>query len=275
MTDTRFSAPPALDPETGGLRLELVDAEAVRSFFTDAKKESGFLLPLAGSPKLFEVLTVRALCGESFEMELSARVIQSFERPGPDGARFQVAFQLEGWNPGRDAELTRKLAQVPSRGAAQGGGDGGTAGAGVTEGEVTGASPLFRIKALNPNERMRLATKAGRTERAILVRDTSSQVLTGLLSNPRLDGEDVLHLVRSTHANAALLKRVAEDRRWSQNPEIRAALVRNPKTPTPIALRLLETLRTPDLQVLAKSGQSKEALRRAAVRLYLKRIQRK
>lgn len=274
MTDSRFSAPPALDPETGGVRLELTDAESVRSFFTDAKKESGFLLPLAESPKLFEVLPVRALCGESFEMELSARVIQSFERPGPDGARFQVAFQLEGWSPGRDAELTRKLAQAPSRGAAQGG-DGGTAGAGIHEGEVTGASPLFRIKALNPNERMRLATKAGRTERAILVRDTSPQVLMGLLSNPRLNGEDVLHLVRSTHANAALLKRVAEDRRWSQNPEIRVALVRSPKTPTPLALRLLETLRTPDLQVLAKSGQSKEALRRAAVRLYLKRIQRK
>lgn len=269
MPDSLFASPPALDPDAGGVRLELADAEAVRSFFTAAKKENGFLLPLAESPKLFEVLPVRALCGESFEMEVSARVIQSFDRPGPDGARFQVAFQLEGWNPGRDAELTRKLSQVPSAGDVDGGTGGGT------EGEMTGASPLFRIKAMNPNERMRLATKAGRTERAILVRDTSAQVLMGLLSNPRLDGEDVLHLVRSTHANAALLKRIAEDRRWSQNPEVRAALVRNPKTPTPLALRLLETLRTPDLQVLAKSGQSKEVLRRAAVRLYLKRIQRK
>lgn len=263
--DDRFAAPPALDGETGAIRLELAGAEAVRAFFDAAKKDTGFLLPLAESPKLFEVVAMRAVCGESFELSFEARVIQAFERPEPDGTRFQVAFQLEGWNPGRDAELTRKLSQVPS---------GMGASEDVEEGEVLGSSPIFRIKAMNPNQRMRLAAKASRTERAILVRDTSPQVLLGLLGNPRLDGEDVLHIVRSTHANALILTRIAEDRRWSQNPEVRNAVVRNPKTPTPLALRLLETLRTPDLQVLAKIGQSKEVLRRAAVRLYLKRMQR-
>lgn len=263
--DDRFAAPPAFDQETGGLRLELAGAEAVRAFFQAAKKDTGFLLPLPESPKLFEVMSMRAVCGESFRLDFEARVIQAFERPGPDGAPFLVAFQLEGWNPGRDAELTRKLSQAPSSAGSDDE---------VAEGEVLGSSPIFRIKSMNPNERMRLAAKAGRTERAILVRDTSAQVLLGLLGNPRLDGEDVLHIVRSTHANALILSRVAEDRRWSQNPEVRNAVVRHPKTPTPLALRLLETLRTPDLQVLAKAGQSKEVLRRAAVRLYLKRMQR-
>jgi hypothetical protein len=276
VSDDRFASPPRLDDggtETGDagaprVHLEFADADQVRSFFESARKETGFLLPLPESPRLYEVVSVRALCGEAFELEVDARVIQSFERPGPDGARYQVAFQLEGWNPGRNAELMRKLSRIPAEGAA-------SRGAAAGEGEVTGSSPMFRIKAMNPNERMRLALKAGRTERSILVRDTSARVLMGLLGNPRLDGEDVLHIVRSTHANAAILKRVAEDRRWTQNPEIRNAVVRNPKTPTPLALRLLETLRTPDLQVLAKAGQAKEALRRAAVRLYLKRIQRK
>ena len=272
MSDDRFTTPPRLeeDAEDGAtVHLELAGADAVRAFFDTARQDTGFLLPLPHSPKLYEALPVRVTCGESFEMELDARVIQSFERPGPDGARYQVAFQLEGWNPGRNAELMRKLSQIPAEG---GGSEGGKA---AGEGEVRGSSPMFRIKAMNPNERMRLALKAGRTERAILVRDTSPRVLMGLLGNPRLDGEDVLRIVRSTHVNAAILKRVAGERRWIQNPEIRNAVVRNPKTPTPLALRLLETLRTPDLQVLAKSGQSKEALRRAAVRLYLKRIQRK
>lgn len=268
MNDAGHSTPPTLE-DGDTVHVDLADAEAVKAFFDDAKKEAGFLLPLPESPKLYEVLTVRVTCGESFEMELDAQVIQAFERPGPDGARYQVAFQLEGWNPGRNAELMRKLSRIPTRGA---GPEGGKA---AGEGEVMGSSPLFRIKAMNPSERMRLAMKAGRTERAILVRDTSARVLMGLLGNPRLDSEDVLHIVRSTHANAAILKRIAGERRWIQNPEIRNAVVRNPKTPTPLALRLLETLRTPDLQVLAKSGQSKEALRRAAVRLYLKRIQRK
>lgn len=271
MSDQRFTTPPRLEAGEDGtaVYVELADADAVRAFFDGAKKDTGFLLPLPKSPKLYEALSVKVTCGEAFEMELQAQVIQAFERPGPEGSRYQVAFQLEGWNPGRNAELLRKLSRIPAPGA---GTEGGQA---AREGEVLGSSPMFRIKAMNPNERMRLALKAGRTERAILVRDTSPRVLMGLLGNPRLDGEDVLHIVRSTHANAAILKRIAEDRRWMQNAEIRNAVVRNPKTPTPLALRLLETLRTPDLQVLAKSGQSKEALRRAAVRLYLKRIQRK
>lgn len=268
MSDDRFTTPPRLE-DGDTVHLELADAETVRAFFDRAKKETGFMLPLPQSPELFQALTVRVTCGESFEMELDARVIQAFERAGPDGTRYQVAFQLVGWNPGRNAELMRKLSQIPPDGG------GGAGGGKAAEGEVMGSSPLFRIKAMNPNQRMRLALKANRTERAILVRDTSARVLMGLLGNPRLDGEDVLHIVRSTHANGAILKRIAGDRRWVQNPEIRNAVVRNPKTPTPLALRLLETLRTPDLQVLAKSGQSKEVLRRAAVRLYLKRIQRK
>lgn len=252
------------------LRLELAGAEQARTFFDTAKKDTGFLLPLAERPKLFQVVEVHATCGDVFELNFDARVIQAFERPGADGTRYQVAFQIEGWNPGRDAELRRKLSLLAGAAAGQG----ETPGSGG-EGEVLGSSPMHRIQAMNPNERMRLALKGGRTERRILLRDTSPRVLMALLGNPRIESEDVLRIVKSTHANGAILKRVAADRRWSQNAEIRNAVVRNPKTPTPLALRLLETLRTTDLQVLAKAGQTKEALRRAAVKLYLKRIERK
>jgi len=276
MNDDRFASAPTLDrsaERSDGppvVRLAFAGAEQVRAFFDAAKKETGFLLPLAESPKLYQVLTVHTTCGEAFELEFDARVIQAFERPGPDGQRYQVAFQIEGWNPGRDAELRRKLSGIEGDPAGEGGSERSGA-----EGEVMGSSPMHRIKAMNPNERMRLARKGGRTERRILLRDTSPRVLMALLGNPRIESEDVLRIVRSTHATGAILKRVAADRRWSQNAEIRNAVVRNPKTPTPLALRLLETLRTTDLQVLAKAGQTREALRRAAVKLYLKRIERK
>ena len=135
-----------------------------------------------------------------------------------------------------------------------------------------GASPIFRIRSMNVSERIRLAAKASRTERQILLRDTSPQVLLSLLNNPRLDGEEVLQIVRSTHASGGVLQRIAEDRRWNQNAEVRASVVRNPKTPTPLAIRLLDTLRTPDLQVLARHSGARETLRRAALKIYLGRL---
>jgi hypothetical protein len=54
---------------------------------------------------------------------------------------------------------------------------------------------------------------------------------------------------------------------------VQRALVLSPKTPTPLVLKLLEGLRTPDLGALAKSGRVREPIRKAALRIYLKRGQ--
>jgi hypothetical protein len=49
-----------------------------------------------------------------------------------------------------------------------------------------------------------------------------------------------------------VLQRIAQDRRFSGNYEIQLALVKNPKTPSPIATRIIELLRTSDLRDLAR-----------------------
>jgi hypothetical protein len=116
--------------------------------------------------------------------------------------------------------------------------------------------------------------KANRGERQILVRDTSPQVLLSLLSNPRVEAGDVLQIVKSTHANAGILQRIASDRRWASNHEIQTAIVRNPKTPPPIAIKLLEQVPTRELRDMAKVGSLRETVRRAAFRVYQKRTGR-
>ena len=68
-----------------------------------------------------------------------------------------------------------------------------------------------------------------------------------------------------------MLQRIAKDRRWSASYEIRLALVRNPQTPTPLALKMLETLREPDLRALAKGSMVREAIKAAALRKVIKR----
>jgi len=259
--------PVSTDFDGRTVRLELSDLGAVEEFFANAGAQEGFLLPLPTSPKLFDVLDLELSCGDGFEIRFAARVIQVFDRlTAPPEGRYGVAFQMEAWDEARETELQRKLAQSRAGEAA------GSTPPEVDASETLGTSPIFRIKSLNPSERMRLASKANRTERQILLRDSSPQVLLGLLSNPQLDSEEVLTLVRSTHANGAILQRVAEDRRYSVNAEIRAAVARHPKTPTPVALRLLDTLRTPDLQILARSSAVREQLRRAALKIYLGRL---
>ena len=124
---------------------------------------------------------------------------------------------------------------------------------------------------MTPPEKARLARKANRTERQILLRETSPQVTLALLTNPHIEGDDVVQIVKSPYTPGGVLKRIAADRRWLSNPDVRQALVRNPQTPTPLAIRLLPGLPTPVLQALARGGEAREDLKKAALKLYLKR----
>ena len=90
--------------------------------------------------------------------------------------------------------------------------------------------------------------------------------------NPRVETKEVLQVVKSTHSDAGLLKRIAGDQRWNKNPEIQVSLVKNLRTPPEIAIRLVPNLRTSDLRFLGKMASGvRETLRKAAFREYLSR----
>jgi hypothetical protein len=234
--------------------LELPALEAVRAFLGDAEKQHAFMVELTSPPRPFEPYTIHLSVPDTFEFSFPARPVQIFDR----GAYQEVAFQFEEWPKSKSMELERKLNPEST--------DVGR------EDEMKGVSPMIRIQQMDPNQKARLALLAGRTERHILRRDGSAQVLTNLLSNPKVEAEDILQIVRSTHVNGGLMQRVAGDRRWNTNAEIKNAIVRNPKTPAPMAIRLLDSLRTEDLRQMAKiGGPLRENVRRAALAAYLRR----
>ncbi len=234
--------------------LEFGAVADVESFFAEVKEQTGFFLQLDQELKQYHKLTFTAIAPPRFEFSFEAEVLQVF--PGPNGCG--TALRL-CWQPGQSQELDSKLkGRVGEQGVKQ-------------EDHAAVSSPLFKIKNMNPNERFILATKASRTERQILLRDTSPQVLLGLLAHPRLEIKEVLALVKSNHATGAMMDRVAGNRKWMSNPEVQLAIVKSTKTSPPLAIKLLETLRVPDLRQMAKSSAVREQVRRAALRVYLKR----
>jgi len=165
-----------------------------------------------------------------------------------------TGFQLVDWNDERAAELERRLKGEEAE---------------LSDSQL---SPMFKIKKMNPSERFILATKASRVERQILLRDTSPQVLLGLLQHPRIEPKEVIEILKSSFATGAVMEQVARNHKWMQNPEIPALIAKSPKTPQPLAIQLLEMLRTPDLRVMAKSTGLREGIRKAALKVYTKRI---
>ncbi len=227
------------------LRLSFEGEAELEEFATRARTDSGFVVPLPAALDLYAKVSVRLASGGETRCELEVEVAQVFSGAG---GGFQTAFLLD------PAAVALRPARADHAG------------------EVDGTSPIHQIKKMNPSQKARLAARAGRSERQILLRESSAQVLQGLLINPRIEGKEVLQIVKSTHANAAILQRVAGDARWGKNPEILATVAKNPKTPVPFATRLIDRLRTSDLRVMAKmqSGM-REVIRRAALREYLRR----
>lgn len=246
--------------------LEFDAVAEVEGFFAEVKEQTGFYLQLDRELKQYQRLTFDATAPPAFEFGFEAEVLQVFPAAGGFGTAFRLC-----WRPGQSQELADKLAgREPEAEDADGAAD-ADADADEPEDHPSVTSPLFKIRKMNPNERFMLATRASRTERQILLRDSSPQVLLGLLSHPRLETKEVLELVKSPHATGAMMERVAKNRKWMSNPEVLAAIVKSPKTSPPLAIKLLENARVGDLRMMAKSANVREQVRRAALRVYLKR----
>jgi hypothetical protein len=133
------------------------------------------------------------------------------------------------------------------------------------------ASVWDRVRAMTYAEKMILAGKADRSERAVLIQDNDPQILYYLLKNPRITTEEVLRIARMTSISLAVADQIAKTTQWSSNQEIRSALVNNPRTPTPLALKLLPTLPEPEIRQIAKSTGVSQALKQAALRIIINR----
>lgn len=127
-----------------------------------------------------------------------------------------------------------------------------------------------RVRALSQMEKLLLAVKADRTERALLLQDSDPRVLLSLLRNPRLTVDEVGRLAKSSNMTFQIADVILKTGQWMGNLDVRLGLIHNPKTPPAFALRILPTL--PDLEVknIARTGSS-TALKQAA----LKRLQGK
>ena len=164
---------------------------------------------------------------------VGARALHVFG-PTPDQAPegLTTAFQVDGWSPRPDP---RAPAQAGARRRERRESEDEE-----ERGETMGAlADLPDPEDDAAGEGAAGVARANRTERQILLRETSPQVMMVLLNNPHVESDDVLAMVRSPYAPGSILKRVAGDRRWSTSPDIRIALVRNPQTPSAVGLQPL------------------------------------
>jgi hypothetical protein len=133
------------------------------------------------------------------------------------------------------------------------------------------ANSWDKIRNLSRMEKLLLAPKADRSERQVLIQDNDAQIIFSLLKNPRITTDEVIRIARLPLLSSIAAELIAKTTIWASNSEIRAALVHNPRTPTPLALKLLPTLPEPEIRQIAKSGAVSQSLKQAALRIVINR----
>jgi hypothetical protein len=106
---------------------------------------------------------------------------------------------------------------------------------------------------LSLQEKMQLAMSCDRELRFQLLRDPNKQLHPLVMKNPRIGLEEVVWAAKLTSLNPEALKVIADHPEWGHNPTVAAALVRNPKTPVLIAVKLVPRLPISEIRALARS----------------------
>src|SRR6266508_6165460 len=122
-----------------------------------------------------------------------------------------------------------------------------------------------RMRGLSQMEKILLAVKADRTERALLLQDNDPRVLLSILRNPRLTVDEVVRLAKSSFLTYQIAEVIMKTGQWMANLDVRLALIHNAKTPQAFSLRILPMLPDSEIRTIARAGTS-TALKQAALR---------
>ena len=128
-----------------------------------------------------------------------------------------------------------------------------------------------RVHHLNVAERIKLALLGNKEARDILLKDSNKLVSSTVLKNPRITEEEIVKIVYSRNIADDILRQVANNKEWLKKYSIKLGMINNPKTPLPIAMRLLNQLNEKDVQRLAKSKNVSSALSAAAKKIVLQK----
>jgi hypothetical protein len=152
---------------------------------------------------------------------------------------------------------------------------GGANHAGLTEDRPTGEeerrSLAAHIAGLTVPGKVGLAATGNREVRRILSRDASSMVARAVIGSPKLSEEDVVSYASSPLTHEEVLRFIAESRQWTANRQVVTALVQNPRTPAPAAIRFLKSYQTGELRILSQNRSLSAAVRQEAKRLLAQR----
>ena len=247
-----------MDP---GFRSPLVD------FFTRGEVARDVRLMAAEgtlAPKAHEQVALLVLLSDDQDPEIAAtanatvsalptQALQAFLARSDVPGQMRDFFAARGILPGDQAAADAGGPLIESAAAA------------VEAGEETEEADTSQVLAsMSILQRMKLAMKGTKGQRAQLIRDSNKLVAAAVLSSPKLTESEVEAFAKMGNVSEDVLRTIAMNRSWAKNYGVIAGLTRNPKTPPGISMQMVQRLNERDLKMLAIDRNVPEAVRLAA-----------
>lgn len=131
----------------------------------------------------------------------------------------------------------------------------------------TAANMHERLRGLNLAQQVKLAHHGELAERILLERLYGKSVWEALLRNPRVTGPEVARIARMGSLPRPMMEIILNNGGWLQIPEVRRALLTNPRLGTDQILRILRLLPKHEIKMATTQTIYPLAVRDAAKRL--------
>jgi hypothetical protein len=216
------------------------------------------------APRAHEQIALLALLSDDADPEIAATAnatldslpatpLQAFLARSDVPVQMRDFFAARGTRPADQAASTADVPLVESAAGADEPAD--------DTDEADGAQVLASLPIV---ERMKLAMKGTKGQRAQLIRDSNKLVAAAVLSSPKLTESEVEAFAKMANVSEDVLRTIATNRTWVKNYGVVAGLTRNPKTPPGISMQMVQRLNERDLKMLAIDRNVPEAVRLAA-----------
>jgi hypothetical protein len=125
-------------------------------------------------------------------------------------------------------------------------------------------SLYHKVMHMSVGEKIKLATTGNKEARNILLKDANRLILSAVINSPKMTEEEIIKICQSRNISDEALRLISVRKELMKNYHVKLGLVSNPKTPVPIALKLLHYIAEGDLRNIAKSKNISSVVSRGA-----------
>ena len=137
--------------------------------------------------------------------------------------------------------------------------------------EEVESSLYAAVQKMSVMQKIKLARAGGKEARALLIKDRNKIVSTSVLSSPKITETEIIGFAQNRSIGEELLRIISGNRDWTRSYPIKLALVTNPKTPQPVAIKFINYLQDKDLRSLMKSKDVSSNISAQARRILTKK----